>query len=294
LQRWADAIEKSKNDPSQIAAIRKSLPPEWIVESNGVPFHVSTEQIDAALIELQSHPTDPAQTAHDIESRLSAMRQSAVDMETAPVNDAASAAQVDAKRILQAREFQTAKAPSSLEAFEERMGQRIAKWIDRLLSHLHISQRTGNTLAWTIIALGFLALAYWIFRTLSQQECRPELPVASAEIIASDAREWVGDALAAAERGDYREAVHCAYWAAIARLEDLKLLKRDRARTPRESLRLMGAHPSEQTSLGNLTGHFELIWYGYRPASPGDWSEAKTLLEKFGCLAASTAPTANS
>jgi hypothetical protein len=294
LQRYADAIERSKNDPSQIAEIRKSLPPEWTVESNGVSFRVSTQQIDTALIELQSRPTDPAQTARDIEFRLREMRQSAVEMETASVNDSASAAEVEAKRILRAREFQTAKAPSTLEAFEERMGQRIAKWFDRLLSRLHISQRTGNALAWTIIVLGFLALAYWIFRTLSQREDRPELPVASAEIIVSDAREWVLEAVAAAERGDYREAVHCAYWAAIARLEDLKLLKRDRARTPRESLRLLDAHPSEQTSLGNLTGHFELIWYGYRPASPADWSEAKTLLEKFGCLAASTAPTANS
>jgi len=294
LQRYSDAIQGSRNNPAQIAAIRKSLPPEWNVEDAGTSFHVSTQQIDAALIELQSHPSDPAQVARDIEFRLSEMRQSAIDMEMAPVNDSLTRAETSAKRILSAREFQTAKAPSSLQVFEERWGQRIAKWIARMFSRLHVSQKTGNALAWTIITLGLLSLAYWIFRTLSQRERAPELPGASAEIIVSDAREWVRDAIAAAERGDYREAVHCAYWAAIARLEDLKLLQRDRARTPRESLRLLDAHPTEQTSLRNLTGHFELIWYGYRPASTADWSEAKILLEKFGCLAASTAPTANS
>ncbi|HEY1860025.1 MAG TPA: DUF4129 domain-containing protein, partial [Gemmataceae bacterium] len=110
----------------------------------------------------------------------------------------------------------------------------------------------------------------------------------------AEAREWASDALAAAERGDYREAVHCAYWAAVVRLETLGLLKRDRARTPRESLRNLDPHPTEQRLLREFTRHFELIWYGYRPASAQDWSEARAHLEKMGCLTPSTPATANS
>ncbi|HEY6465386.1 MAG TPA: DUF4129 domain-containing protein, partial [Candidatus Acidoferrales bacterium] len=135
---------------------------------------------------------------------------------------------------------------------------------------------------------------YWIYRTLSR---RPNTDVGAstpAALETNDSREWVRDAVAAADSGDYREAVHCAYWAAVARLEELKFLRRDRSRTPRESLRLLSAHTDERTSLQKMTGHFELIWYGYRPASAADWSEAKLLLEKCGCLAASTAQTANS
>jgi hypothetical protein len=293
LQRYSSLIEQEKDDPAQIAALRKTLPSGWTIENGGATFHVSSEPIDSALIDLQTHPADPGQIARDVEFRLSEMRQSAIDMESA-ATDSAPNAQAEAKRILQAREFQTAKAPSRLEEIEDEITRRITDWLARLFSHLHISQRMGNVLAYSVIGLAFIALAYWIYRTLSQKEDRPQLPVASAEVIVSDAREWVRDALAAAERGDYREAVHCAYWASIARLEDLKLLKRDRARTPRESLRLLDAHPNEQSSLRNLTGNFELIWYGDRPASSAEWSEAKNLLEKFGCLAASTAPTANS
>ena len=294
LQRYSDLIERAQKDPSRIAAIRKSLPPGWVISDKVSTFYVSTDPIEGALVELQTHPSDPAQVARDIESRLADMRQSAIDMETASANNSITSAQTDAKRILQAREFSSAKLPSKLEAFEERIGQQIGKWLVSLFTHLHISQKMGNLLAEQIIILVALFLAYWAYRTISQRERHIELPVSSGRIVVSDSREWVRDALAAADRGDYREAIHCAYWAAVARLEDLKLLKRDRARTPRESLRLLDAHPGEQTSLRDLTGHFELIWYGYRPASPSDWSEAKTLLEKFGCLAASTTPIANS
>ena len=103
-----------------------------------------------------------------------------------------------------------------------------------------------------------------------------------------------GIVLAAAELGDYREAVHCAYWATIVHLEGLGLLKRDHARTPRESLRLLEPHPKERQLLGDFTHNFELIWYGYRPASPEDWTNARTHLEKMGCLTRSTPATANS
>jgi len=109
----------------------------------------------------------------------------------------------------------------------------------------------------------------------------------------NDSREWARDALAAAERGDYREAVHCAYWAAIASLETRGVLKSDRARTPRESLRLLDPHPREQKLLREFTLLFELVWYGYRPASGKDWSNARSHLENMGCLTPSTVATAN-
>jgi len=53
-------------------------------------------------------------------------------------------------------------------------------------------------------------------------------------------------------------------------------------------------HPNEQGMLREMTGRFELIWYGYRPASAEDWSGAKKQLEKMGCREGSTAPTGNS
>jgi Domain of unknown function (DUF4129) len=293
LERYSDAIERHKANRAEIAQIRASLPREWMVQENGVTYRVSTEAIVSALEGMEARPNESSAMARDVEARLSEMRQSAFSM--APHGSGSdSDAHGKLNAILASREFRGLKGPSQLELLEQRISERIANFLLRLFSRMHIRQSTGNVIAWTIIALAFLAIAYWVYRILSRPREAEFIVELNPGAFASDSREWVQEALAAAERGDYRQSVHRAYWATIARLEELNLLKKDRARTPRESLRLLDRNPSEQASLRSMTHHFELIWYGYRPASEADWSEAKSLLEKFGCLAASTTPTANS
>jgi hypothetical protein len=294
LARYSRLIGESEWQPAAIAQIRASLPPEWTVQQNGAQFQVSTGSLDGALAELQAHPKRVAQIGRDIQFYLDEMRQSAIEMEGAPDRPIDGTARVDLSKIFARREFNSLKGPSEWELLESRISNWIGNLILRLLSRLNLSAQTGNAIAWTIIALAFFAICYWIYRTLSRRPPAEVVASTATTLETNNSRGWVLDALAAADNGDYREAIHCAYWAAIARLEEVRLLKRDRSRTPRESLRLLNAHPDEQTSLQKMTGHFELIWYGYRPASATDWSEAKILLEKFGCLAALTTQTANS
>lgn len=293
LARDSTLIDRIKNQPVEIWRFRNSLPSDWIVRVNGAEFRVPTQALVSALTNLEAHPKNAVPLARDIEFRLVEMRQSAIELGASSGEVSASAARVQLQKVFQRREFEGLKGPTRLQLLEARIERWIALQIMRLLKLLHMNAKTGNLLAWIVIALAFLGIAYWVFRVISRRVPMNELP-SSAPAAPSDSRSWAGDALAAAERGDYREAVHCAYWAAIARLEDLRLLTRDRSRTPRESLRLLDLHPNEQTPLRDLTRHFELIWYGYRPASPSDWSVAKAQLEIFGCLKASTAATANS
>lgn len=294
LDRYSRFIGQSQGQPAEIAQIRASLPRYWNVQESGTHFQVSTSSLDDALADLQAHPTRAAQTTRDIQFYLEEMRESAIETEAAPDRGAGATARANLNAILARRDFKGLKGPSEWELLENQIESWIGRLILRLLSRLNLSEQTGNAIAWTIIALAFLAFCYWIYRTLSRRPNTDLGASTSAALERNDSREWVHDAVAAADNGDYREAVHCAYWAAVARLEELKLLKRDRSRTPRESLRLLTAHPGEQASLKKMTAHFELIWYGYRPASAAEWSEAKLLLEKFGCLAALTAQTANS
>ena len=58
--------------------------------------------------------------------------------------------------------------------------------------------------------------------------------------------------------------------------------KPDRARTPREYLRLLGANEYRET-LTALTRIFELAWYAKRDASEKTFSETLQELEKLGC-----------
>jgi uncharacterized protein DUF4129 len=289
LSRISEAV-KNRED---LRALRKSLPPSWRVQTRGERYEVSTKEISEALTEIEFQPKKSKKAAAQLESRLSALQQAAAGLETDKDARPSGAAKGKLNKILSRTEFQQAKGPSELELLRARINRWVFEQVIRLLRLLHISERTGNYFAWGVIFLAIVALFYAVYRWLSASAGNVAFK-AETEPMTSDARHWLQEALKAAERGDFREAIHCAYWASVARLEDIRMLSRDRARTPRESLRLLEQHPHEQGFLRTVTQSFELIWYGYRPASPADWAVTKEQLEKMGCLQASIAPTAQS
>jgi hypothetical protein len=113
----------------------------------------------------------------------------------------------------------------------------------------------------------------------------------AAAVPALSWQEWIFGAREAAGRGDYRIAVHCAYWAGIARLQDLGALSPDRAKTPREylialtksKLVLPETLATRQQALTLLTSRLEKIWYGYQTATEADFRDSLTQLETLGC-----------
>ena len=108
-----------------------------------------------------------------------------------------------------------------------------------------------------------------------------------------DWRYWANLARSAAERADYRAAIHSAYWCAVAQLEETHLLPEDRSRTPRESLGLLQRDSTCFAPLAQLTRRFEITWYGFHPATPEDWNDVKKQLEILECQRPSTTVTAN-
>ena len=287
LSRITEAIKH----PEGIPQLLKSLPRNWRVRVGDKTVEVSTAWLAADLKKIEGDPAKSSSLSQEVNARLVAMRKAAEGLEqgTPPVNLDVAHTQLD--KILSGREFGSAQGPSQLDILKARIARWISDLLYKILRRLHLGAKAGNALAWIIVGIAFLALGYWVWKTPSSST-RKRAEVAAAE--SNDPREWARDALAAADHGDYREAVHCAYWAAVVHLETLGVLKRDRARTPRESLCLLDPHPTEQNLLREFTRRFELIWYGYRPASANDWSEARSHLEKMGCLTPSTPATANS
>jgi len=289
LSRITEAIKH----PEGIPQLRKSLPRNWRVRVGDKTVEVSTAWLAADLKKIEEDPAKSSSLSQEVNTRLVAMRKAAEGLErgTPPVNLDVAHTQLD--KILSGREFGSPQGPSQLDILKARIARWISDLLYKILRRLHLGAKAGNALAWIIVGIAFLALGYWVWKTLSSSTRKRDIAeVAAAE--SNDPREWARDALAAADHGDYREAVHCAYWAAVVHLETLGVLKRDRARTPRESLCLLDPHPTEQNLLREFTRRFELIWYGYRPASANDWSEARSHLEKMGCLTPSTPATANS
>jgi Domain of unknown function (DUF4129) len=290
-QRELARIEEASKDQSKIGDLRRSLPDVWAVKDGDRTYSVPTKEISEALRVIEHDPKKPV--AAQLETRLKEMREQAEELSRPSPRANTAEADEKLKKILNRGEFQDASGPSAWDLMRARMARWIVLHMIKLLRFLHISQKTGNGIAWGVLFLAVVFLFYVVYRWLTKAATAADFR-AQVEPTASDARHWVHEALAAADRGDFREAVHCAYWASVAHLEDIRVLPRDRARTPRESLRLLDQYPKEQGLLQTITRSFELIWYGYRPASAEEWVGTKEQLEKMGCLQVSTAPTAPS
>jgi uncharacterized protein DUF4129 len=124
----------------------------------------------------------------------------------------------------------------------------------------------------------------WTIRRLRRpQEDLPEREIIPFAPSARSWRAWLADARTQAQKEDWRNAIHLAYWAGISYLEEHGAWKPNRARTPREYLRLIGKAASQYAVLAALTRKLEIVWYGYGTAAEADFHEALGQLEKLGC-----------
>ena len=183
-------------------------------------------------------------------------------------------------QVLAGREFRNLKRSDQGPSLLERLANRINRFFEWLGSkHTHAAW-VGRALIWGFLTLVGVGLAWgllqmerrWRIRLVPDSD-RPAPTAASAR----DWQLWLNDAREAAAHGQWREAIHFLYWAAISRLESKKLWPADRARTPREYLALVAADDPRKAGLGALTREFEWTWYGGRPAEETDYQRAKDL-----------------
>jgi hypothetical protein len=186
------------------------------------------------------------------------------------------------KQVLAGRDFRSMKTSTTRDSILEKLGE----WLNRLfdnLAKLHASSVwVGRVIVWGFILAvcvgltwGLLQLErHWRIRLVPESD-GPAVGTASAR----DWQLWLADARRAAAGGEWREAIHFVYWAAISRLESRRLWPADRARTPREYLALVTAEDPRRLGLATLTGSFERTWYGGRAAGESDYLLAEKLAE---------------
>jgi hypothetical protein len=163
--------------------------------------------------------------------------------------------------ILARPEFRTVTEQS----YFEREMAAIAQWLERMFSGV---SRFGKRAPWVVplmewgsIALATVGVLIWVWRTMQRQRLAIFLETSgSAEVWRKESDNWAELARVEAARQDWREAVHCLYWATIVMMEGRKLWRQNRARTPREYLLLLEPGSAMQLSLRGLTQIFERIW----------------------------------
>ena len=292
LIRIGESVARLEAHPKEGTALRNSLPEKWVITDQGITYEVSSAVIAQELDEWQRDP----QRAHldSLQRRIRRMQTEADAFSGGP--PASGSAREKLNKILNHREFRK----SQDFAWLERLLDRIASWLDRHSGtrrspgRVSFSPWIGKVLVWTIIVGICGALAFVLWKWIRRTQENLELNLSGGEQFHKQSREWVAEALTAGRRGDYRNAIRCAYWAAVLRLEELGRWTPSRTRTPREYLRMLPADHFQRSPLADLTQRFELTWYGYAVATARDFDRVTEQLEKLGCLAPSAATTQKS
>lgn len=276
LERAAAAVNTAGSRDDLIAAAG-AIPKEWRVRVDGVEVAIDVTWIHREIASSDAQSWGGARRR--AAAHLAALREQA--MEAPPARSADPGAALT--RILSTREFQRAQRTRWLDQLRE----RITRWLLDLLTKVFgpaIGSRTvAIVFAWIAGAIALIALSMWLASLLTRRSRATALelpPVASR----AAARDWALRALAAARRGDLREAVRCGYNAALCRLEDQGVWTVDDARTPREYARLLPPADPRQSTFGDLTRRFEHVWYGGRAATDDDARHVAAHLERLGCV----------
>jgi hypothetical protein len=288
-----------------VDALRQTVPSGWIVDTGQEKYEVSAAWIADALKVSGKSPADQKKTWTDTAATLKSLRTEAESLKIAGAEVNRADAKARLQKILQRREFNQATKGQS---WWSEMWDQVWRWIDWLLDHTIrrlLGNGTAKTVAlWVLIGAVFLFAALWIVRGMRSMVRTEGLSVEAVFPPGKHWRDWTREASAAASRGDYRAALHSAYWAGVYRLAELGAWKLDRARTPREYLRMIGEQAqselAEQNPVGremalkDLTQGMEASWYGFLPATQQDYDKAVAHLETLGCRFHSTAQTVKS
>ncbi|MGB6429192.1 MAG: DUF4129 domain-containing protein [Candidatus Acidiferrales bacterium] len=290
LRRLQSASAQNSSTPGEITRLRTSLPDEWNVKTTDGNYEISTAPLAALLKKAEQDPAHSAAHLQDASEWLDAEARQ-VESYTAANSNSGANAGAALSEILARREFRGVGTASAREMFQ----QRLQEWLERIVEWFigHIGRHATSAkiffellLVVVVVWLGAALVRFWMRRARYD-----ELDAPQSVAIARSWQEWIRAAREASERGDFREAVHSAYWAGISYLEAVELIEPDRARTPREYVRLL-SQPQPETAaslekpraaLAALTARLEQVWYGRRPASREDFLDSMRQIEGLGC-----------
>jgi hypothetical protein len=278
LDRLLAATSQLDSSGKPIPEPLHAVPYHWQVRAGQNEFDISTEGLQSDVRRYESERN--VENAAAIRARLESLRAQIDGYEKPPADVSASRTQLTS--ILARREFRDVAGPSALDRFK----QRLMEFLVRILQHFFRSTAIptiGRVFVYGLMGVALLVLLYAAYRTFWRGQELVEVVPTGLAVSAKAWTLWLAEARVAAVKGEWRDAIHLAYWAGISFLEQQGFWKPDRARTPREYLRLLSGSDEKRETLAVLTRIFELAWYARRDASEGAFSEALAQLEKLGC-----------
>jgi Domain of unknown function (DUF4129) len=278
LDRLLAATEKLDQPGTQIQELTNELPSTWRVKTDRDAFEVSTEWLRQDLRDLEhKFDKDLQQRIHE---HLAGLRADLDAYQKTSTDDSRQRALVDG--ILSRPEFSDLHGPNWIDRLKQRLIQLLIRLVGRAITS-SIFSSIGKPIVYGLMIVAFFAVAYWVYSSIRTTTKIETILPGSLPISAREWTVWMAEARDAAQRGNWRDAIHLAYWAGISFLESQGVWRPDSARTPREYLRLMPVANEHRPTLTALTRKFELVWYAGQPADAQAFSQTLAELEELGC-----------
>lgn len=272
------ATQKLDSSTSSVPEVFEGLPQSWSIHTDAGDFEISTEGLRRDIRRYKDKQDVTNATA--IRTRLEMLERDLDGYEKAPPDITSRRAELNA--ILARREFGDVRGPNWTDRLKQWIFEKLIWLLGRAFRSSAIPT-VGKYFVYGLIGLAGLALLYLVYRSILRDRDIEEVIPKDLPISAKEWTIWLTEARTAAARGDWRDAIHLAYWAGISFLERQGFWKPDRARTPREYLRLIAASSEQRETLTVLTRIFELAWYAKQDASEAEFSQTLEQLEKLGC-----------
>jgi hypothetical protein len=278
LQQLLAASAQLETTGNAVPPVLDEVPPSWQIRIGPQLFDIPTEGLRRDIRNFQKKQT-PA-TASAVRSRIESLRLDLDGYEASAPDVARSRERLGT--ILARREFRDVSGPTLLDRLKQWLLGLVIKLLQRLFQSSAIPV-ISRVFVYGLIGLAVLTLGLIAYRQINESSAQES--VVPTEVLVS-ARSWqlrLAEAREAAAHDNWREAIHLAYWAGISFLEQHGIWKPDRARTPREYLRLLSNPNEQREALAALTRIFELTWYASREADAATFSQTMQALEKLGC-----------
>ena len=278
LDRLLSATEQLNSSGGPSPELLHNLPQNWHVHTAQGDFDVSSEGLrrDVSRYEREKNVA----TALSVRERVQGLRRE-IDGFEKPAADV-SAQRADLNAILGRPEFHDVHGPTWLDRLKQWMLSNLLRLLGRALGSSAFPT-ISKYFIYGLSVIALLALAYFVYRTMVRGTDAERITPADLPVSAKEWALWLAEARAAAAKHQWRDAIHLAYWAGISFLERQGMWRPDRARTPREYLRLLSISSEHRETLTALTRIFELAWYAKRDADENTFAETLQALEKLGC-----------
>ncbi len=254
------------------------LPERPVITTPSGRLTVDNRSLRAGLDEL-CQATD----AMDIHDRLQSLKAHIAILEY-HANDVPDGPTANVQEILARKEFQPIrKTKTPLQYLQE----WLVAWLEKILGKLP----RGNPSApdsgglwsnqwvqiglWVGITLLLAGGAVWLARRLRRPSTEAEdgtrIILGEAVALDLDADDLLAQAQAAAEAGDWRQAVRKVYIALLHELDRREVISLNPAWTNREYLSAVRAQARLYPAMHELTDRFDRLWYGQHQGSREDY-----------------------